>query len=211
MLLVNFADTQTSVPVANFDEMMNGSGYNGTGSFRDFYLENSYGQLDVETTVVGWIQLPMSKLDYGTDDMTALIRDAIGLVDDEIDFRQFDNDGDGILDGLSIIHQGYGQEVTGSTQDIWSHSADLLADVQADGVRVRTYTIQPELLYDDIQKQRSYEARIRSWKRRQALAKDAGDVAEYAKATAYLKATRKELRGFLEDTGLPRRLNREQI
>lgn len=151
MLLVNFADTQTSVPVANFDEMMNGSGYNGTGSFRDFYLENSYGQLDVETTVVGWIQLPMSKLDYGTDDMTALIRDAIGLVDDEIDFRQFDNDGDGILDGLSIIHQGYGQEVTGSTQDIWSHSADLLADVQADGVRVRTYTIQPELLYDDIQ------------------------------------------------------------
>lgn len=70
---------------------------------------------------------------------------------------------------------------------------------------------QNEELYDDIQKQRSYEARIRSWKRRQVLAKDTGDVAEYAKATACLKATRKELRGFLEDTGLPRRLNREQI
>ena len=70
---------------------------------------------------------------------------------------------------------------------------------------------QNEELYDDIQKQRSYEARIRSWKRRQELAKETGDADEYARASAHLKTAREELKGFLDDTGLPRRLNREQI
>lgn len=146
MLLVNFADTKTTIPAENFDRMMNAEGYNGTGSFRDFYLENSYGQLDIETTVVGWIQLPSNKAMYDTEDMTQLISDAIAAVGNSVDFSQFDNDGDGILDGLSIIHQGTGQEVTGSYSDIWSHSAELLADVYAGDKRVRTYTIQPELL-----------------------------------------------------------------
>ena len=148
MLLVNYANTQTTIPRANFEEMMNAEGYNGTGSFRDFFLDNSYGQLDVETTVVGWIQLQSNKYAYSTEDMTALISEAISIIDGEIDFTEFDNDGDGILDGLSIIHQGYGQEVTGSADDVWSHSGDLLSEIYADGVRVRTYTIQPELLYD---------------------------------------------------------------
>lgn len=70
---------------------------------------------------------------------------------------------------------------------------------------------QNEELYNDTQKQRRYEERIRSWKRRQALAKETGDTAEYTKATAHLKSTRADLRAFLKETGLPRRLNREQI
>lgn len=151
MLLVDFADTQTIIPSSDFDNMMNASGYNGIGSFRDYYLENSYGALNIETTVVGWIKLPSNKSAYSTTDMTALISDAINAINDEIDFTQFDNDGDGILDGLSIVHQGYGQEVSGSYSDIWSHSGDLLSEVYADGVKVQTYTIQPELLSDNTQ------------------------------------------------------------
>lgn len=147
MLLVNFADTQTTFGRDDFDAMMNTANYQNTGSFRDFYLENSYGQLDIQTTVVGWIQLSKNKNMYSTENMTELISEALTLVQDEIDFSQFDNNGDGELDGLSIIHQGTGQEVTGSTQDIWSHSGELY-DTWVDGIRVRTYTIQPELLYN---------------------------------------------------------------
>lgn len=147
MLLVNFADTQTTFGRDDFDAMMNTANYQNTGSFRDFYLENSYGQLDIQTTVVGWIQLSKNKNMYSTENMTELISEALALVQDEIDFSQFDNNGDGELDGLSIIHQGTGQEVTGSTQDIWSHSGELY-DTWVDGIRVRTYTIQPELLYN---------------------------------------------------------------
>ena len=126
MLLVNFADTKPTFGADNFRELMNAENYNGTGSFRDYYLETSYKQLDIETTVVGWIQLPRSKALYGTEDMTALIRDAFSLLDDSIDIHQFDNDGDGELDGLSIIHQGMGQEVSGSTSDICRTAASFL-------------------------------------------------------------------------------------
>lgn len=146
MLLVNYADTQTSFSREDFDDMMNEANYNGTGCFRDFYLENSYQQLDVETTVVGWIQLSKNKNMYSTEDMTDLISEALTQIQGTVDFSQFDNDGDGELDGLSIIHQGTGQEVSGSTGDIWSHSGELL-DTWVDGFRVRTYTIQPELLF----------------------------------------------------------------
>lgn len=149
MLLVNFADTKPTFSADDFRELMNAENYNGTGSFRDYYLETSYKQLDIKTTVVGWIQLPRSKSLYGTEDMTALIRDALSLLDDSIDINQFDNDGDGELDGLSIIHQGMGQEVSGSTSDIWSHSSELL-DVTYNGIRVKKYTIQPEILIDDL-------------------------------------------------------------
>lgn len=126
MLLVNFADTKTVIEADRYSDMMNEENYNGTGSFRDFYLENSYGKLDVETTVMGWITLPKDKSMYSTEDMTSLITDALTLVDDEVDLRDYDNDGDGVLDGLSIIHQGQGAEVTGMPSDIWSHSAELL-------------------------------------------------------------------------------------
>lgn len=146
MLLVNFADTEPVIPASEFEQMMNAENYEGTGSFRDFFLQNSYGQLDIETTVVGWIQLPSNKYMYSTEDMTRLISDALNAIGDDIDFTQFDNNGDGVLDGLSIIHQGTGAEVTGSSSDIWSHSGGLLSEIYAGGIRVNTYTIQPELL-----------------------------------------------------------------
>lgn len=143
MLLVNFNGTQTTFQPDEFAALMNGDNYNGTGSFRDYYLKSSYGKLDIETTVVGWIQLPGTKTYYGTGDMTQLISDAIALLGDDINLADFDNDGDGELDGLSIIHQGRGAEESGNGADIWSHSAEVTG-VERDGVRVRKYTIQPE-------------------------------------------------------------------
>lgn len=147
MLLVNFADTETYFDASEFDRLMNEENYNGTGSFRDFYLENSYGQLDIETTVVGWIQLPRSKNLYSTEDMTSLITDALAVAKEQVNLSQFDNNGDGELDGLSVIHQGTGQEVTGSSSDIWSHSSEL-ENVYVDGLKIGKYTIQPELLLE---------------------------------------------------------------
>lgn len=150
MLLVNFADTKPLFDADKFRELMNAENYNGTGSFRDYYLETSYGKLDIETTVVGWLQLPRQKSLYSTEDMTDLIRDALALVDSDLDITQFDNDGDGELDGLSIIHQGMGQEVSGNTADIWSHSGELL-DQMYGNIRVKKYTIQPEILISNSQ------------------------------------------------------------
>lgn len=151
MILLNYKDTTPRFTEEDFDRYMNGEKYAGIGSFRDYYLENSYGQLDITTTVTRWITLPYEKRHYGADGAVAMIADALHLIDDDIDFSEFDNDGDGILDGLAVIHQGAGQEATGSTDDIWSHSSTIYG-MEFDGIQVRGYTIQPELLGKDLTK-----------------------------------------------------------
>lgn len=143
MLLVNYADTRPTYTQADFEGFMNGKNWGGIGSFRDFYLENSYGNLDINTTVTRWVTLPYSKSSYDIDNVGSMIKYALEEISADIDLRDFDNDGDGILDGLAIIHQGPGQEATGSTLDIWSHSSTLYG-ISVGGVEVRRYTIQPE-------------------------------------------------------------------
>lgn len=148
MLLINYADTQTTFTQSDFNDFMNKEGYNGIGSFRDYYLENSYGKLDVTTTVTRWVTLPYAKSVYG-DDVAEQVRQAMNQLDSEINLRDFDNDGDGILDGLAIIHQGLGQEYSGDYSDIWSHSGTIYGQTY-DGVQIRRYTIEPERLGDEI-------------------------------------------------------------
>ncbi len=145
VILVNFSDTKTTCTAQDFHRMMNAKGYNGTGSFRDYYLEQSHGKLDIDVTVTNWIQVPHSKAVYNTDNAQNLVVEALQMVADTLDLKQFDNDGDGVLDGLAVIHQGYGQETSQSTDDIWSHST-VIYGTTVGGVRVARYTIEPELL-----------------------------------------------------------------
>ena len=155
MILVNFSDTQVTYPRENFMGYMNEENYNGKGSFRDFFLENSYGQLDIETTVTRWVTLSKGHAYYGRDDDAhayEALTEAIDLLDGEINFKDFDNDNDGIVDGISIIHQGQGEEFTGSDENnIWSHSWSLGSALypanppKKDGVYINSYTIQPEI------------------------------------------------------------------
>lgn len=146
-VLVNFADTRPSYTQQDFSNMMNQENYGGIGSFRDYYLQQSYGQLDIATTVTRWVTLTNKKSMYSGDYVTNLIHEALKAIDAEIDFRDYDNDGDGILDGLVIIHQGYGQEASGNNDDIWSHSSTLYG-MQFDGVTIYRYTIEPESYLD---------------------------------------------------------------
>ena len=143
MLLINYNDPETLYTQADFQNVMNQENYAGTGSFRDYYLEQSFGQLDIETTVTPWVKLNGAKRYYGSEGAVAMITEALRMIEDEIDLREFDNDGDGVLDGLTVIHQGTGQEMTGSSADIWSHSSEIIG-LTIDGIAVKRYTIQPE-------------------------------------------------------------------
>lgn len=145
MLLINYADTSPVYSSEDFNAYMNGEGFGGIGSFRDYYLKNSYGALDITTTVSRWITLSRPKSYYGADGAVAMIAEALSSLEGEMDLRQFDNDGDGVLDGLAVIHQGAGQEASGSISDIWSHSSTIY-NMEFGGVQVRRYTIQPEIL-----------------------------------------------------------------
>lgn len=145
VLLINYSDTQPQYSQADFMAMMNESGYKGIGSFRDYYLAQSYGALDIETTVTPWVTLVGDKAHYGADGAVNMIVEALKIIDPDINLKDFDNDGDGVLDGLAVIHQGCGYEMSGNPADIWSHSSEIYG-LELDGVTVRRYTIEPEQL-----------------------------------------------------------------
>ena len=68
-----------------------------------------------------------------------------------------------------------------------------------------------EELYNDLQKQRAYERRIRAWKRRRIIARDMHDRAGMKRASAGLEAAEVSLSAFLKEADLPRRLARERV
>lgn len=147
MILANFSDTEISFPQENFENYMNEENYNGTGSFRDYYIEVSYGQLIVNTTVTVWVTLPNTHDYYGPQSKwKEFARDAVVAASPYVDYSDFDNDGNGKVDGVAIIHQGRGQEATSNTSDIWSHSSNLnyFQYISYNGVQIDAYTVQPE-------------------------------------------------------------------
>ena len=152
VILANFNNTETSYTQVDFDEMLNEQNYNSQGSFRDFYLENSNGKFEVNSTVTAWVVLPHNHDYYGPEEKWGeFAYDAVkAAYESGIDFSEYDNDGDGILDGIAIFHQGHGQESTADENDIWSHSWGLSAGYLKSqrtfgGVEVDGYFTQPEL------------------------------------------------------------------
>lgn len=153
MILANFNNTSTTYTQTQFTNLMNQVNYNGTGSFKDFYLEVSYGMLTVNTTVTIWVTLPHTHDYYGPQSMWGVFAyDAVVAADQQagVNFSQYDNDLDGYVDGVCIAHQGRGQEESGNVNDIWSHSWDLISagyttgQLTFDGVIVSDYTTIPE-------------------------------------------------------------------
>ena len=155
LILANFSNTTTTFSQSNFSNYMNQVNYNSTGSFRDFYLEVSYGQLIINTTVTVWVTLPNPHDYYGPSSKWGQFAyDAVVAANNQtsINFANFDNNNDGVVDGVAIFHQGQGQEASANTNDIWSHSWELssagytAAQRTFDGVTVDSYTTMPELL-----------------------------------------------------------------
>ena len=129
-----------------------------TGSVRDHYLETSYGQFTIDSTVVGWIDVPDTETYYanGNSGLTSrtweLITAGLAAADPLVDFAQFDADGDGCIDAITFLHSGYGAEWGGTDQygtasvnRMWSHKWEIPTWTSAEGVTVGDYNISPGL------------------------------------------------------------------
>jgi M6 family metalloprotease-like protein len=154
LLLIDFSDQAFVRENADFGELMNETNYNGTGSFKDFYLTSSYNKLTLTTTVIGWLHASNTLAYYGGNDdddddlrPRELVREAIDSAEaNGVDFSIFDNDNDGSVDGIQVIHAGYGEEAGASADCIWSHRWSLSGLAATyDGVVINDYAIYPEL------------------------------------------------------------------
>src|SRR5437879_4578500 len=165
VLLVDFQDVPPAAAHtgAYFDSFYNDASA-GAKSFRAYYTEVSLGALTVQATVIPtWFHgvHPMSY--YGADGsrppddangpIYRLVTETVQLADPSVNFATFDSNGDGIVDHLTVVHAGAGQESGGSSDLIWSHRWNVLdADptvpgyqpLTADGVQVDGYTMVSE-------------------------------------------------------------------
>ncbi len=150
-ILIKYPDLDSTYSVNNFDSLMNVQNYNGTGSFRDYYIDNSFNQLILNTDVYGWYTADSSFEYYGNQHGKDRARELAGEALDAaeaagVDFSEYDNDNDGEVDGVIFVHSGPGAEEGSQEQYIWSHRSVLYGSYQRiyDGVTIRDYMFNPE-------------------------------------------------------------------
>ena len=156
LVLVEFPDNSATYDSSQFDLLMNQEGYThldyeNTGSFRDYYQEISHDQFLPISRVTNWITAPNnhSHYSYSNPDGYSHVRELVRYLVDELedqgfDWSKFDNDGDGYVDALNVLHQGEGAE-QGDHSNIWSHKWSLGGlSVNYDGVIIDSYTMNPE-------------------------------------------------------------------
>jgi M6 family metalloprotease-like protein len=144
-VLVGFSNRTFQKTIPEFEALMNQVGYSAggaKGSVKDFYLENSYGQLELTVTVVGTYTAPNTTAYYATR-QREFAQFAIDAANPDVDYNEFAVDGK--LETFHIIFAGYGDEAIDNGQQIWSHKWQLAAPVTRDGVRISVYSCSPEL------------------------------------------------------------------
>ncbi len=166
VVMIRFSNhTGRTLPtVADVDVLFNATGGDPvlapTGSIKDVYFENSYGQMtlnsDVNPGIGDWITVSNTEQYYangnsGDSTLWQALREALDVLDTVIDFNDYDTDNDGRIDSIAFIHSGYGAEWGGSdaygtsqANRIWSHRWAIQPQWNSnDGVSVYDYHISP--------------------------------------------------------------------
>ena len=122
-----------------------------------YWNETSYGLLNVSSTVTAWYRLSHSMKYYGGDllyetdvRLKPLVKEAVGLADRDVDFRQYDY--------VTIVHAGSGQEATSlltelydpeATDKIWSSTLSHLNVTTDDRHTIEKVAVLPEIEVDE--------------------------------------------------------------
>lgn len=165
IIVIDYPDLAATQTATSFTDMVNGPW--ATGTLNEYYEEVSYDQFGVNGVTMGWYRavnnrtyyanfdgIPGTNDDFGTgaypNNAPRLVEEAVDAAEaGGVDFSNYDNDGDGWVDTVFIVHAGRGAEATNDPDDIWSHKWDIFSGGGSpryyDGVWINTYNIQPEL------------------------------------------------------------------
>ncbi len=163
VLLVEFSDKEFCEEYTRevYDSMMNQAGFSlfdGTGSAKDYFNDQSQGLFNPEFDVAGPIKLSHNMKYYGDnrneggDDIrpAEMVRDACQIAHDSlnIDFSVYDNNNDGDIDFVYIIYAGYAESNGAPASTIWPHASDVNSHgirLALDGKNLRRYACSAEL------------------------------------------------------------------
>lgn len=163
VILANFADTKFK-PEHTLDlykQIINGENYSDEtlgfkGSVRDYFKAQSGGQFEIDFDVVGPVDLPKGYAGYGKNDASGrdqaalvypMVEDAVNLAKDQVtDWKQYDWDGDGLVEEVFVLYAGHGQAQYPQDPDlVWPHKSAIDPMTVADGVKVSVYACSSEL------------------------------------------------------------------
>ena len=168
IILVNFKDVKfgRTHTRAMFDNIANKKGFTNSlgfkGSVKDYFLAQSNGQFELDFDVVGPYTLSQNMAYYGAHtkdgDVDAkaghMVLEACQMADKDVNYKDYDWDGDGEVDQVFVIYAGFGEADGGSEDTIWPHESMLSASTVGkryetkDGVNVNTYACGNENTYD---------------------------------------------------------------
>lgn len=150
VLLVNFADRSFTRTNAEFANQFNQTGYSvdgATGSVKEYFADNSYGQFSPEFDVYGPVTLDNNMAYYGANDYNGddvrpaqMVLDAVRKLHQSqtINWADYDCDNDGYIDNMIIYYAGYGENMGADDDCVWPHQwyvASYSTDIQSDADR----------------------------------------------------------------------------
>ncbi len=151
-ICIDYPDRSATYSVDDFLRLFNGP--NKGRSFSDYFKENSYGKLDISVDVMGWTRAKNNYQSYshgnnGFEGARGLVAEAIDAAEARgVDFSKYDNNNDGNVDGIIVIHAGPGAEEAADDRYIWSHRWGIQSRYY-DGRNISDYMIQPEIRFSD--------------------------------------------------------------
>lgn len=145
-----------------YNRIANETGYANpigfVGSVKDYFLAQSNGQFELDFDVVGPYTLNHEYAYYGAPSGNShdvrpcdMVYDACRLADPDVNFTDYDWDGDGYVEQVYVLFAGLGQAAGGDENTIWPHEYKLQEGnngsyVSKDNnVVVNTYACGPEL------------------------------------------------------------------
>ena len=149
VILFEFSDRSFTHNRLEFKHLFNQVNYtaNGrTGSVHDYYYDVSGGLFSLKVDVAGPYTGMNNMAHYGNTDWgyQDFAKEAVDSAAQDVNFADYDNDGDGYIDGLHIIFAGYGEEAGGGVNCIWSHKWNIFNPPTYNNTIIDVYSCSPE-------------------------------------------------------------------
>lgn len=163
-LLVDFPDHPPqwhggTAGATHYRDLLFSQGTHLTGSFYDYYREVSYGRFTVAGTVsggtAGWYRAPSPYATYTNNasglgpypnNAQKLVEELVDLADPDVNYADYDNDRDGYVDALFVVHSGPASQTVAPAQKphhLSNHKWEI-ADRRRDGRVISVYCMQAE-------------------------------------------------------------------
>jgi immune inhibitor A len=129
VVLAEFRDRRFTRTPQQIEELFFSTGVIPTGSVHEYYHDVSSGLVSITGHAVGPFEMPLTLAEYahgnsgeGLDfpNTQTLGRDAAKAAMPHVNFSSFDNDSNGFVDALVVVHAGSAAERTNSRDDLSS-------------------------------------------------------------------------------------------